>query len=75
MSPTYLGHPISDEELQKMIAAYREGYKQAGGDAEADQGDQVILDRLEEEQILTDLGAAALGQQDGDIDSTAGAKG
>lgn len=71
--PHYLGADVSDDFLQGLIGAYRDGYKKAGGDAEADQGDQAVIDRLEEEKILTDLGAEALGRSDGETDTTAGA--
>lgn len=70
--PMYLDREVSDDYLQSLIAAYRKGYGKAEGDAEADQGDQAIIDRLTEEKVLTDLGAGALGLQDAQDEADGG---
>jgi len=63
--PYYLEKTVSDEYLNGLKQGYRDGYKNAGHGAEADESDQVILDRLAEEKVITVPGAIALGTADG----------
>ena len=60
--PTYLGKAVPDEYMQGLIGSYRDGQKSAGGNEE--DGDQVIIDRLTAEKILTKEAAHALGAAD-----------
>ena len=60
--PTYLGKAVSDDYLQGLIAGYRDGYK--GVDANFEDGDQVIIDRLSAEKVLTRDAATTLGAAD-----------
>lgn len=49
--PMYMGKEVSDEYLQELIAAYRDGQKEAGGSVE--DGDQVIINRLSSQQVMS----------------------
>jgi hypothetical protein len=60
--PTYLHTEVTDEYLQGLIAAYREGY--ATVDQNVEDGDQPIIEQLEANKILTQLGARELGVTD-----------
>lgn len=60
--PSYLDTDVSDEYLQGLIAAYREGYTKAGGTTVVDDSAADILDELEAHAIRTELGARELGQ-------------
>ena len=60
LMPVYLGQDVSDDYLQGLIEAYRDGYKKAGGEHVED-GDQPIIDELTDATVVTPMGAAALG--------------
>lgn len=60
--PIYLGEEVSDDYMQGLIGAYREGYEDAGGQNVED-GDQVIIDRLAAEETKTKVKAGQLGAQ------------
>jgi len=49
--PTYLGKAVSDEYLQGLIEAYREGQRSAGGAVE--DGDQVVINRLSDKAVTS----------------------
>jgi hypothetical protein len=60
--PIYLGQEVSDDYLQGLIGAYRDGQREGGGNVE--DGDQVVIDRLSEEKVVTQVGAKELGTFD-----------
>lgn len=62
--PMYQGQPVSDEYLQGLIDAYRDGQKAEGGESAVEDSDQPIIDRLETAKIDTNAGAHALGVRD-----------
>jgi hypothetical protein len=61
--PTYLGQTVSDEYLQGLLENYRQGQQDAG--APVEDGDQAILDRLDECGVTKNTGAAVVGRHDG----------
>lgn len=63
--PKYLGQDISDEQLQRLIHAYRKGY--SGDDANEPADDQTCITRLEENEVTVPGDAPTafeLGQTD-----------
>lgn len=64
--PTYLGKTVSDEELNALKDAYREGQKEVGGDEAVEQTDQIILDRMASMQVISPRAPSAyeLGKAD-----------
>jgi len=61
--PMYMGQAVSDEFLQSLIEAYREGQKSKGYPIE--DGDQIVIDILADHQVMSpraqsafDLGAS-----------------
>lgn len=63
--PTYLGQAVSDDFLQTLIAAYRDGQRDAG--APVEDGDQVVIDRLASHEVMSARAPSAfeLGVSDG----------
>ena len=57
--PMYLGQAVTDEYLQGLIAAYRDGQKEAGGETAVEDSDQVVINRLTEKQVTQATGATA----------------
>ena len=60
--PMYLDKPVSDDDLQALIQAYRTGMRMMG--AEPDENDQVIIDRLEYYGVVKPEGADAVARVD-----------
>ena len=62
--PVYLGMEVSDEYMQGLIGAYRDGQKSVGGSVE--DGDQVVIDRLSSQQVMSERAPSAfdLGKSD-----------
>ena len=60
--PTYLGKPVSDEYLQALIDAYRDG--QRAGGHEVEDGDQEVINRLSANEVTSvkSPSAFALGE-------------
>ena len=61
--PIYRGKEISDDDLQALLDAYRDGYT-AAGCTNVEDSDQPILDRLEEDAVETRAHARRLGHFD-----------
>ena len=59
----YLDKEVSDDYLQGLIAAYRNGYEAAGG-TDVEDGDQPIIDDLAAHDVTTDPHANLLGRYD-----------
>jgi len=62
--PIYLNKEVSDDYLQGLIAAYRNGYDGIAGDGASNDDDQPIIDRLAQEQVVLSEGAQKLGTED-----------
>ena len=58
----YCGEAVSDDYLQSLVEAYRDGWKTV--DDNVEDGDAPIIARLESEQVKHDVGAKALGVKD-----------
>jgi hypothetical protein len=71
--PIYLGKDVSDDYLQALIGAYREGYDAVAGDGASADDDQTVIDSLTENHVVTKETAKLLGGTVANADEEGGA--